>query len=130
MTQGLLSLTLLAGSFIFTMGTMATPNLSPQDSQTQPDNTKKNRDQSVPTADQQKINTSDRDIAQQIRKAVIADKSLSTYAHNVKIIAQDGKVTLRGPVRSEREKSDVEAKAATVVGENNVTCLIEVKPSK
>jgi hyperosmotically inducible periplasmic protein len=118
----------LAGSLSFAMGTMATPKPR-QDSQTQPDNTKKNRDQSSPTVDQQKINPSDRDITQQIRKAVIADKSLSTYAHNVKIIAQDGKVTLRGPVRSENEKSDVEAKAAAVVGEKNVTCLIEVKPS-
>ena len=60
----------------------------------------------------------------------MAEKSLSTDAHNVKIISQDGKVTLRGPVRSEDEKQDVQAKAAAVVGEGNVTCLIEVAPSK
>ena len=47
---------------------------------------------------------------QKIRKAVMDDKSLSTYAHNVKIIAQNGKVTLKGPVRSEDEKKMVEQK--------------------
>ena len=69
--------------------------------QTAPDNTKKNKDQPSPTADQQKMNPADRAITQKIRKAVHDDTSLSTYAHNIKIIAQDGKVTLRGPVRSE-----------------------------
>ena len=39
------------------------------------------------------------------------DKTLSTYAHNVKVIAQDGQVTLKGPVRTEDEKKVVEAKA-------------------
>ena len=122
---------LLAGSLGCCAALLASPRSSPQYSQhTQPDNTKKNRDQSSPTADQQKMNTSDRAITQKIRKAVIADKSLSTYAHNVKIVAQDGKVTLRGPVRSDDEKRNVEAKAAAVVGEGNVTSQIEIAPSK
>jgi hyperosmotically inducible protein len=121
----------LAGSLVCCAAALASPRSSPQYSQqTQPDNTKKNRDQSSPTADQQKMNTSDRAITQKIRKAVIADKSLSTYAHNVKIVAQDGKVTLRGPVRSDDEKRNVEAKAAAVVGEGNVTSQIEIAPSK
>jgi hyperosmotically inducible protein len=122
---------LLAGSLAFCATVLASPRSSQQDSQqTQPDNTKKNRDQSSPTADQQKMNTSDRAITQKIRKVVMADKSLSTYAHNVKIVAQDGKVTLRGPVRSDDEKRSVEAKAAAVVGEGNVTSEIEIAPSK
>ena len=122
---------LLAGSLAFSAAVLASPRSSAQDSQqTQPDNTKKNRDQSSPTADQQKMNTSDRAITQKIRKAVTADKSLSTYAHNVKIVAQDGKVSLRGPVRSDDEKRSVEAKAAAVVGEGNVTSQIEITPSK
>jgi hyperosmotically inducible protein len=122
---------LLAGSLAFCATLLASPRLSSQDSQqTQPDNTKKNRDQSSPTADQQKMNSSDRAITQKIRKAVMADKSLSTYAHNVKIVAQDGKVTLRGPVRSDDEKRSVEAKAAAVVGEGSVTSQIEIVPSK
>src|SRR5580698_976172 len=69
-----------------------------------PDNTKTNKDQAPPTADQQKMNPSDRAITQKIRKAIHDDQSLSTYAHNIKVITQDGKVTLRGPVRSEDEK--------------------------
>ena len=85
----------------------------------QPDNTKVNerdRDKASPTADQQKMNTGDRELTQKIRKAVMADKSLSTYAHNVKIISQDGTVTLKGPVRSEEEKKTIEAKAIEIAG--------------
>jgi hyperosmotically inducible protein len=95
-----------------------------------PDNTKVNKDQSKPTADQQKVNPSDRSITQQIRKAIHQDTTLSTYAHNVKIISQDGKVTLRGPVRSEDEKSSIEAKAVAVAGQGNVTNDLEVAPAK
>ncbi len=49
-------------------------------------------------------------------QALVKDKSLSTYAHNVKIIVQDGIVTLKGPVRSEEEKRAVEEKAAEAAG--------------
>jgi hyperosmotically inducible protein len=95
------------------------------------DNTKlnqrdKNADQ--PSADQQGNTRSDRDITQQIRRAIVQDKSLSTYAHNVKIITQNGQVTLKGPVRSDDEKRAVEAKAAELVGENRVTSRLDVKP--
>ena len=100
--------------------------------QTPPDNTKVNQrdtDKTEPTADQQKENQSDRDIAQQIRKSVMKDKSLSTYAHNVKIIAQNGMVTLKGPVTSDDEKKSIETKAAAVVGQDKVTNELEVKPT-
>src|ERR1700676_2843913 len=95
------------------------------------DNTKVNqRDQNAnqPTADQQKERRSDRDITQQIRQAVVKDKSLSTYAHNVKIITQNGQVTLKGPVRTDDEKKAVEAKAAEVAGDSKVTSELNVKP--
>jgi osmotically-inducible protein OsmY len=94
------------------------------------DNTKMNqRDQNgnEATADQQKGNHSDLDITQQIRQAIVKDKSLSTYAHNVKIITQNGMVTLKGPVRSESEKSAVEAKAEAIAGEGKVTNQLDVK---
>jgi hyperosmotically inducible protein len=84
-----------------------------------PDNTKTNqrdRSQNEPTADQQKENQSDRELAAKVRQALVKDKSLSTYAHNVKIIALDGIVTLKGPVRSEEEKTAVEEKAAEAAG--------------
>lgn len=96
----------------------------------QTDNTKVNerdRNANEATADQQKDNRTDRDITQQIRKAIVSDKSLSTYAHNVKVVTQNGMVTLKGPVRSEEEKKAVEAKASEVAGENKVTSQLDVK---
>ena len=69
--------------------------------QTQPDNTKVNqrdRSSAEPTADQQKMNSSDQKLTASIRKSILDDKTLSTYAHNIKIISQDGTVTLKGPV--------------------------------
>ena len=98
---------------------------------TAPDNTKVNerdRSKDEPTADQQKENRSDRDITQQIRQSIMKDKSLSTYAHNIKIITENGQVTLKGPVRSEEEKKTVEAKATEVAGENKVTSQLDIKP--
>lgn len=83
-----------------------------------PDNTKMNQDErnSGNTADQQKENQSDRELVRQIRRAIVQDKSLSTYAHNVKVVAQGGTVTLKGPVKSEEEKAAIEKKAAEVAG--------------
>lgn len=97
--------------------------------QTAPDNTKVNqrdRQSSQKTADQQKNNRSDLETSRQIRKAIIADKSLSTYAHNIKIITTDGQVTLKGPVRTAAEKSAVEAKAGVVAGADRVQSQISV----
>ena len=93
------------------------------------DNTRANKDHDL-TADQQKENTNDREITRQIRKAVVADKSLSSYAHNVKIITSNGVVTLRGPVRTEEERASVEAKAKAIAGVTNVTNEITVVPKK
>jgi osmotically-inducible protein OsmY len=100
---------------------------------TSPDNTKMNaqdRDKAAPTADQQKDNRSDREITQQIRQSLVKDKSLSTYGHNVKVITQNGQVTLRGPVRSDDEKKAIEAKATEVAGENKVTSELNIKPQQ
>lgn len=103
---------------------------SQENPQTAPDNTRNNKDLTNSTADQQKMNASDRAITQKIRKAVHDDTSLSTYAHNIKIITQGGKVTLRGPVRSEDEKNNLQAKAVAVAGQENVTNQLEIAPSK
>jgi len=94
------------------------------------DNTRVNRaDRAAgqPTADQAKNNRSDRDVMKQIREDIVRDKSLSTYAHNVKVIAEHGKVTLKGPVQSDDERRTIEAKAAAVAGADNVTNQITVK---
>ena len=91
--------------------------------QTPSDNTKVNerdRQPSQVTADQQPNNRSDLETTRQIRKTIVAEKSFSTYGHNVKIVTKGGKVTLRGPVRSEEEKKMLEAKATAVAGVGNV----------
>ena len=112
----------------------ATPPQQPADqsSQAAPDNTAKNqrdRSQSEATADQQKENKSDLELARQIRQALVKDKSLSTYAHNIKVIAQNGEVTLKGPVKSAEEKQAIEAKAAEVAGSpDRIKSEIEVAP--
>lgn len=96
------------------------------------DNTKVNkrdRSQDQPTADSAKNDAADRETMQKIRKSLVSDKTLSSYAHNVKVIAQNGKVTLRGPVRSEDEKRAVEQKATEVVGSGNVVNEISVMPT-
>jgi len=97
---------------------------------TQPDNSRvnqrdKNTSSSV-TADQQKNNRADLDITRQIRRSVVKDDALSTYAHNVKIVSQNGEVVLRGPVRSMEEKIKIE-RLAHVPGVKSVRNEIEVK---
>jgi osmotically-inducible protein OsmY len=93
---------------------------------TAPDNSAKNKTHAE-TADQQPENTSDREITKRIRQSVIADKTLSTYGHNVKIITQGGAVTLKGPVHSEEEKQTIASKAEDVVGKDKVTNEITIK---
>src|ERR1700680_4749531 len=101
-------------------------------SQAQPDNTKVNKRDKNPeeaTADQQKMNAADRNLTARIRTSVIADKTLSTYAHNVKIISQNGIVTLKGPVRSDDEVRSIMAKAVEVAGgSDEVVNQMSVKP--
>lgn len=93
-----------------------------------PDNSSTNKTQNQPvTADQQKNNVSDRELTAKIRRSVIADKSLSTYAHNVKIIVIGGAVTLKGPVKSDAEKQTIEQKATEIAGAGKVSNNITVK---
>jgi hyperosmotically inducible periplasmic protein len=95
------------------------------------DNTKSNKldpANTSATADAQTNEAGDVKITQSIRKSLMSDKSLSTYAHNVKVVTVDGHVTLNGVVRSEQERASVEAKAASVVGENNVVNDLKISP--
>ena len=96
------------------------------------DNTKVNardRAKGAVTADQQKENVTDRQVAKRIRQSLMNDKSLSTYAHNVKVVSQGGQVTLKGPVRSEEERRSVEAKAIEIAGVGHVTNEISIAPA-
>jgi hyperosmotically inducible protein len=116
---------------LFAGSVLAGPIL--QEQQPPPDNTKTNQgdaSKNAKTADQQKMNPADRETTKKVRSALMDDKSLSTYAHNIKIITTDGMVTLKGPVRSEDEKSAIEAKARQIAGDSNVTSNLTVAPPK
>jgi osmotically-inducible protein OsmY len=122
----LLTTALCAASVI-----VAAPGKAQSSDTPKPDNTtvnKRDRDADQATADQQKSNRPDRELTKDIRRSIMADKSLSTYAHNIKIISQNGTVTLKGPVKSEDEKQTVIAKAVAVVGSpDRVTDQVSVK---
>jgi hyperosmotically inducible periplasmic protein len=100
--------------------------------QSAPDNTRMNKDPANSTAmssvaDGQSNSAADLALTKKIRQSVMADKSLSTYAHNVKIVSVNGAVTLNGVVRSENEKSRVMAKAVRVAGKGSVTSDLTVQ---
>lgn len=103
---------------------------APAPKATAPDNTKRNerdRDGAALTPGDQANGESDLKITQRIRQAVMADGSLSFNAKNVKIITVGGKVTLRGPVKSDAERAAIEAAAKSVAGAGQVDNQIEVK---
>jgi len=94
-----------------------------------PDNTGRNiRDRSgaTLTPGDQSESKADRTLTQRIRQAVVADKSLSSTAKNVKIITINGVVTLRGPVKSPQEKGSIEAKAQRLAGMTRVDNQLEI----
>jgi hyperosmotically inducible protein len=93
------------------------------------DNSGKNirdRQESSRTSGDQSSSKADLAITQAIRKAVVADKGLSTNAHNVKIITSNGVVTLRGPVKSLEEKDKIAATAKSVAGVKSVNNKLEI----
>jgi osmotically-inducible protein OsmY len=98
-----------------------------------PDNSKSNAtsvnsSNKSSTADGQSNSAQDLAITQQIRKSLIADKSLSTYGHNVKIVTVNGTVTLNGVVRDAREKEAIAAKAQVIA--SSVINDLKLAPSK
>jgi len=98
---------------------------------TDADNSAKNvrdRDDATLTSGDQSNTAADRDTTQKIRKALVIDASgYSATAKNIKIITADGKVTLRGPVKSEAEKSGIVTLAKGIAGDGNVEDQLEVK---
>ncbi len=100
---------------------------------TSSDNTKTNqRDQSSYelTADQQSFAKKDAELTRMIRKEIMKDKSLSIYAHNIKIISTNGLVTLKGPVRTEDEQHKILQKAQNFAGAANVVDQMDIVPVK
>lgn len=97
---------------------------------TEVDNTRMNkadRNDTRSTAQGQSGAQADRRLTAAVRKAIVRDKSLSTYAHNVKIVTRDGVVTLRGPVRTSEEKAKVSDLAQQVSGVSKVNDRLLVK---
>jgi osmotically-inducible protein OsmY len=97
------------------------------------DNTRMNKAEqknTQPTAQNQSNEKADRELAAAVRKAIVRDKSLSTNAHNVKVVAKDGTVTLRGPVRSDDEKTKVSQLTRQVEGVSNVDDQLLVKNTR
>jgi hyperosmotically inducible protein len=78
------------------------------------------------TAQDQSEHAADRTVTQEIRKAIVADDSLSTDAKNVKVITVDGVVTLRGPVASDQERNKVAAKVNGIASVKRVDNQLEV----
>jgi osmotically-inducible protein OsmY len=102
---------------------------SPPAASSDRDNTEVNvrdRAENAKTPIDQNENQADIDITANIRKRVV-DTQMSVNAQNVKIITQNGKVTLRGPVKSEEEKKQIEQIAAEVAGVGNVQSQLEVE---
>jgi hyperosmotically inducible protein len=94
------------------------------------DNSAKNArdrgDQAITPTDQGG-SAADREVTAKVRKAIVDDDSLSTNAHNVKVITQNGVVTLRGPIKDAAERSSVAAKARKVAGVKRVDNQLEIE---
>ena len=121
-----------AAMILLFSGCLMVPINAQTEDQAKPDNTRVNQRDKNPgesTADQQKMNAADRALTAKIRKSVMADKSLSSYAHNVKIVSQNGIVTLKGPVHSDDEIKSIMAMATDAAGgRDKVVNEMSVKP--
>jgi hyperosmotically inducible protein len=98
-----------------------------------PDNTKSNKvdpSNRGATSDKQSNAATDIDLVKRIRQSVISDNTLSTYGHNVKIVAVNGTVTLNGVVRSTEEKAQIDKKAASIAGDGRVVNDLKIAPPK
>ena len=119
--------TLVLTSALLAFGSMVMAQDAPT---VAPDNSAVNvrdRNPNAMTADQQANTKTDVELTREIRRSVIDDHSLSMMAHNVKIVAANGNVTLRGPVKTEDEKNEIASKAQAIAGADKVDNQLEVK---
>ena len=115
----------MATSLAFGQANQAAPAQGPDVDNTRMNKADRNNTRATPQA--QSRAKADRQLAAAVRKAIVRDKSLSTYAHNVKVVTRDGVVTLRGPVRTGEEKAKVSALAQEVAGVSKVDDQLLVK---
>jgi hyperosmotically inducible protein len=121
---------LASASATASVGAIAQDNAAAPVASTAADNTKMNeRDKSPETIKptDQPNDSVDIKLAAAVREAIVKDKALSTAAHNVKLVAVNGAVTLRGPVNSQVEKEKVGQRAAGVAGVSKVDNQLDVK---
>ena len=103
------------------------------DEQTKPDNTATNeRDRSgdTKTSGDQSNSSADLKITQAIRQALVKDGDLSTTAKNIKVITENGHVTLRGPVKNVQEKAKVDQVAKSAAGGAHIVDQLDVNESE
>jgi hyperosmotically inducible protein len=132
-TRWLVMPALMLSSHVFAQDNAAAPKMTRTAEVAAPDNSKSNKLESsnrAATADKAKNDATDLDLAKRVRQNVTADKSLSTYGHNVKIVAVDGTVTLNGVVRSANEKTQIAKTAAAIAGADHVVDDLKVAPEK
>jgi len=122
--------TAAAFALVISLGFGAVQAQTPAPDNTKTNAAKMNSTAKTSTADGQKNNSSDVAMTQRIRKSVMADKSLSTYAHNVKVVTVNGAVTLNGVVRDSREKDLIDKMAEEVAGNGKVTNDLKIAPPK
>ena len=102
------------------------------DENTKADNTRMNeRDRSgeTQTSGDQSNSSADSKITQAIRQALMRDNELSATAKNIKIITNNGQVTLRGPVKNAQEKTKIDQLAKSAAGGAKIDNQLDVKGS-
>jgi hyperosmotically inducible protein len=122
-----IALTLVLSSVLLGLGTVT---MAQESGSVAPDNSAVNvrdRDPGAMTAGEQSNSKRDVELTREIRRAVVKDHSLSMLAHNVKIVTANGSVTLRGPVKTEEEKTAIASKAQQIAGADKVDNQLEVK---
>jgi hyperosmotically inducible periplasmic protein len=114
-----------------TIASLAIAAFALANAQTAADNTRQNSSDPInkaATADMQKNDQEDLALTRQIRASVMADKSLSTYAHNIKIVSINGNVTLNGVVRSQKERDAIEVKTKTIANNGSIINNLKIAP--
>ena len=102
------------------------------DDKTEPDNTainERDRSHETQTSGDQSNSSADLKITQAIRQALMKDSELSTTAKNIKIITNNGQVTLRGPVKNAQEKAKIDQLAKSAAGGAKIDDQLDVKES-
>jgi osmotically-inducible protein OsmY len=128
-TALLLAMTLLTFGGYATLTRAETEGNPAPAARVAPDNTGRNvRDRSdkTLTPGDQSSRKADVSLTRRIRRAITADKALSTTAKNIKIITVGGVVTLRGPVKSDQEREKIAATAQQIAGVKQVDNHLEV----